>query len=95
MQTFNTVLNAIELVILLLFAVCIFVGRSKSWNFWTRIFVIVSLVIINLIQIIIGLIYEQDFFDDLIMLILWGMDIVMYFPDVKERIMKKKEENSQ
>ncbi|MBR3887715.1 MAG: hypothetical protein IKJ32_01300 [Clostridia bacterium] len=95
MEIFNTVLNAIELVILLLFAVCIFVGRSTNWNFWTRIFVITSLVLINLVQIIVGIIYEQDVFDDIIMLILWGMDIVMYFPDVKERIMKKKEENSQ
>ena len=95
MEIFNTVLNAIELVILLLFAVCSFVGRSTNWNFWTRIFVITSLVLINLVQIIVGIIYEQDVFDDIIMLILWGMDIVMYFPDVKERIMKKKEENSQ
>lgn len=89
MEIFSTVLNAIELVILLLFAVCVFVGRSKNWNFWMRIFVISSLVLINLIQIIMGLIYEKDFFDDLIMLILWGMDIFMYFPDVKERLQKK------
>ena len=91
MEIFNTVLNAIELVILLLFAICIFVGRGTNWNFWTRIFVITSLVLINLVQIIVGIIYEQDIFDDIIMLILWGMDIVMYFPDVKERLSKVRE----
>lgn len=91
MEIFNTVLNAIELVILLLFAICIFVGRGTNWNFWTRIFVITSLVLINLVQIIVGIIYEQDVFDDIIMLILWGMDIVMYFPDVKERLSRVRE----
>ena len=95
MENLSTALNAIELVILLIFAVCIFVGRGTNWNFWTRIFVITSLVLINLTQIIIGLVFNEDIFDDVIMLILWGMDIFMYFPDVKDRLTKQKAKNKE
>lgn len=90
MTKFHLILSVLELVVILLFGVCVFVSREKTWNLYTRFFCALSITIINIIQLILEVRLEQSFVLSVIMILLWGMDIFVYGEEIRKNKFKKK-----
>lgn len=90
MTKFHLILSVLELVVILLFGVCVFVSREKLWNLYTRFFCALSITIINIIQLVLEVRLEQSFVLSLIMILLWGMELFVYANELKKNKSKWK-----
>lgn len=90
MTKFHLILSMLELVVILLFGVCVFVSREKLWNLYARFFCALSITTINIIQLVLEVKLEQSFVLSIIMIIIWGMDIFVYAEELKKNKSKWK-----
>ena len=90
MAKFHLILSMLELVVLLLFGVCVFVSREKLWNLYARFFCALSITTINIIQLVLEVKLEQSFVLSIIMIIMWGMEIFLYAEELKKNKSKWK-----
>ena len=90
MTNFHLILSMLELVVILLFGVCVFVSREKLWNLYTRFFCALSITTINIIQLVLEVKLEQSFVLSIIMIIMWGMELFVYANELKKNKSKWK-----
>ena len=90
MTKFHLILSMLELVVILLFGVCVFVSREKLWNLYARFFCALSITTINIIQLVLEVKLEQSFVLSLIMILLWGMELFVYANELKKNKSKWK-----
>ena len=90
MTKFHLILSVFELVVILLFGVCVFVSREKLWNLYARFFCALSITTINIIQLVLEVKLEQSFVLSIIMIIMWGMELFVYANELKKNKSKWK-----
>ena len=93
MSQFYHFLLFFEFIPLGLFAACIFIDYDKAWNFYTRIFIAASMIILNIIQFIIEVMleYNYSYWSSVMMVFLWGTNLLFYCLRLKKRNFKQKE----
>lgn len=93
MSQFYHFLLFFEFIPLGLFAACIFIDYDKAWNFYARIFIAVSMIILNIIQFIIEVMleYNYSYWSSVMMVFLWGTNLLFYCLRLKKRNFKQKE----
>lgn len=92
MSQFYHFLLFFEFIPLGLFAVCCFVDYNKTWNFYTRISIAVSMVILNIVQFILEIMLEYNYswWTSVMMVFLWGMNLLSNYLYFKKRNFRQK-----
>lgn len=85
MSQIHLILSFIELAILAVFGVCIFHNYNKSWNFRARVLMAILIVAINIAQLVIEIRLEKNFAISVMMLFMWGMNLWIYYLQIRRR----------
>ncbi len=78
MVFFKNALNLFEFIIYFFAFLYVFTRKNTRWNFWVRIFISISLILINTIQIIVGMLFKHLPLFDVLSLILWLITFVIF-----------------
>ena len=78
-----------EFVPLTFFAMCLLIDYSKPWNFYVRVLLSLSLVILNIVQFIIEIMLEYNYncWLSAMMIFMWGSNVLIYWLTLKKRIL--------
>ena len=87
MSQFYHFLLLFEFIPLGLFVVCCVIDYNKTWNFYARISIAASMIILNIVQFILEIMleYNYSYWTSAMMVFLWGTNLLFNYLHFKKR----------
>lgn len=90
MSNLHLFLSFFEFAPLGLFAACLVFDYGKTWNICVKALIAMFLVILNIVQMVLEIRLEYNCWISVMMIFMWGMNLLIYVFQLKKRNFKWK-----